>query len=245
MHHQNRNIDSFEIIEKRSFRQSLDTVVLSLYSSHHSLAPPIVSNALRNFCAGAIESIKRHGDVLVELGTMVRSAVAQLIEHRHREAVGIFVGLQQLRWDRADEHGFGDAALSVLCDVARHLAAACGVTDVNGVFEIERFREFGTVGCVGVHVVAGRCLSGTAVGAAVMRNYAVTTLEEEHHLGIPVVSGERPSMMEKNRLARAPILEINLRAVFHCYEVHLCSCRFYLRSGFFSSVCFKYAGTCD
>jgi hypothetical protein len=61
------------------------------------------------------------------------------------------------------------------------------VTDVDGILEIECCGDFGDIRRVGFDVVASHGLSGTAVAAAIMRNYAITTIEEEHHLGVPVV----------------------------------------------------------
>jgi hypothetical protein len=39
-------------------------------------------------------------------------------------------------------------------------------------------------------------------------------LDEEQHLGVPVVGAERPAMMEDNWLAVAPVLVKNFHAVF-------------------------------
>ena len=100
------------------------------------------------------------------------------------------------------------------CDIASHLAAAGGVADVNSILEIKRFHEFGDVGSVGVHVVADRGLCGTAVPAAIMGDDAVAVAQEEHHLGVPVVCGKRPAMVKEERLTGAPILVVNLCAVF-------------------------------
>ena len=75
------------------------------------------------------------------------------------------------------------------CDIARHLAAARKMTDVNSVLEIKRFHEFGNVGSVCVHVVAVRRLRRTTVPTAIMSDYPVTARQEEHHLCVPVVSG--------------------------------------------------------
>src|SRR4029077_14300202 len=106
---QNWDIDALEICEEFRFRKDPDALPLSLDATHHVLAPPIVANALRNFRAGTIEAVKRNGDVLIELGAMVTGAIAKLVEHLHGKAIGIFVGLDQLRRNRADEDGFGDA----------------------------------------------------------------------------------------------------------------------------------------
>ena len=58
---------------------------------------------------------------------------------------------------------------------------------------------------------------------AIMSDHPVAALEEEHHLCIPVVRRQRPTVMEKERLACSPILEVDLRAVFHCNRSHVSS----------------------
>jgi hypothetical protein len=55
---------------------------------------------------------------------------------------------------------------------------------------------------------------------AIMRDYPITVVQKKHHLRIPVVCGERPAMVEEQRLTRSPILKVNLRTVFHCNRVH-------------------------
>src|SRR5258705_6031080 len=70
VHHQNRHINGLQILVKLSFGERLDAVVLCLDPTHHSLAPPVISDALRNLCARTVVTIKRKGEVLVELGPM-------------------------------------------------------------------------------------------------------------------------------------------------------------------------------
>ena len=50
--------------------------------------------------------------------------------------------------------------------------------------------------------------------AAVVRDAAVATLSEEQHLVLESVGSERPAMAEDNRLPLAPVVVVNLRAVF-------------------------------
>src|ERR1035437_3423349 len=73
---------------------------------------------------------------------------------------------------------------------------------------------------VGVHVVAVRGLSRTAVATTVMSNHAISVLEEEHHLRVPVIGTERPAVVEHDRLAIAPILVIKFRTILGCDEGH-------------------------
>ena len=53
-----------------------------------------------------------------------------------------------------DQHRFRDATLAVSADVAHDLAATGGMTDVNGVVEIEMGGQRGQIVSVVVHVVA-------------------------------------------------------------------------------------------
>jgi hypothetical protein len=106
-------------------------------------------------------------------------------------------------------------------DIARHFAAASGVADVDSILEIKGFHEFGNVGSVCVHVVATRRLRGTAVPASIMGDHPVTVPQKEHHLGVPIVGGKGPAMVEEERLTRAPILVENLGAVLGCDRRHI------------------------
>src|SRR6202012_5474158 len=96
--------------------------------------------------------------------------------------------------------------------------------DVNGVPEIERLDHCGNVGCISVHVVSGRRLRGTAMPAAIMGDYPVAVAQEKHHLRVPVIGGERPAVLEKQRLTRAPVLIENFRTVRSRNDAHvMCS----------------------
>src|SRR6202171_4386261 len=88
------------------------------------------------------------------------------------------------------------------------------MADVNGITKVQLFNQFVYVSSVGVHLVAGNGLCGAPMPAAVKSDHAVSALEKEHHLSVPVVCRERPAMMEEQRLASAPVLVKNLRAVF-------------------------------
>ena len=71
----------------------------------------------------------------------------------------------------------------------------------------------GQVGGVVIHVVAAADLGRAAVAAPVMRDDAIAASEEEQHLRVPIVRGERPPMAENDRLPAAPVLVENLDAV--------------------------------
>src|SRR5580765_7674811 len=58
----------------------------------------------------------------------------------------------------------------------------------------------------------------------VVGNDAMALLYEVEHLRVPIIRTQRPAMMKHNRLRAlgAPILEVDLRAVFCCDRVHKC-----------------------
>src|SRR6202012_4806651 len=129
-------------------------------------------------------------DVFVKLGTVVGGAVADSVHDFLRDAVRIFIGLHKKGRDGADQDRLGHAAFAVFGDVTGDFAAAGGMADVDGIFEIERRDEFGHVGGVGIHVMSFVGLGGTAVAAPVMGDDAETAREEKHHLRIPIVGGQ-------------------------------------------------------
>src|ERR1700677_4668558 len=96
----------------------------------------------------------------------------------------------------------------------RHLAAAGGMADVNSVFEIEMRGQCGQVIGIVIHVVTVAHLRGTTMAAAVMRDDAIAVIEEEQHLRVPIVGRQRPAMTEHDGLTFAPVLVVDLNAVF-------------------------------
>ena len=98
-------------------------------------------------------------------------------------------------------------------EVARHLPATGRVPDVDGVVQVKVLDQIGEVVRVVVHVVAFADLRGAAVPAPVMSDHPVAVLQEEHHLGVPVVGRQGPPVAEDDRLAGAPVLEEDLSSV--------------------------------
>ena len=79
-------------------------------------------------------------------------------------------------------------------------SAPGGVTDMDGISQVEMFNDCGSVGGVVIHVVTVAHLRRTAMATPVMSNDAVALAEKIEHLGIPIVGAQRPSMMEDDRL---------------------------------------------
>ena len=129
-------------------------------------------------------------------------------------------GFQHHRRNRPDQHRLGDPAFAVARDIARDLASAGRVADMDGILEIERRGEFGDIGGIGVHLVAVRGLGRAAMAAAVMSDDAIALIKEEQHLVVPIVGAQRPAVMEDDGLARAPVLVEDLGAVLGRDRVH-------------------------
>ena len=91
---------------------------------------------------------------------------------------------------------------------------------MNCVFQIKFVSEGGEIVGIGVHVVAIPRLRGTAVAAPVVGDDSIALLAEEQHLSVPVVGGERPSVTEHYGLALAPVLVVNVGAIFQGESGH-------------------------
>ncbi|MNI71214.1 hypothetical protein D3C73_1270750 [compost metagenome] len=78
-----------------------------------------------------------------------------------------------------------------------------------------------------VHVVAFADLAGAAVATAVVRDDAKALVDEVQHLGVPVVAGQGPAVVEHQGLGRfrTPVLEENLHAVRGGDSAHGCRLR--------------------
>src|SRR5229473_844678 len=97
--------------------------------------------------------------------------------------------------------------------IARHLAAAGGMADMDGVFQVEMRRKSRQVVGVMVHIVALGGLGGATMATAVMGDHAVAMMQEEQQLRVPIIGRQRPTMAEHNWLTRTPVLVEDLRAV--------------------------------
>src|SRR5439155_5883483 len=99
--------------------------------------------------------------------------------------------------------------------------ATGGVPDVDGVPEIEMGGQRSQVVGVVVHVVTVAGLRGASVSAPVMGDNAIVVLEEEQHLGVPIVARERPAVAENDWLARTPVLVEDLGAIGRRDRAHV------------------------
>jgi hypothetical protein len=94
------------------------------------------------------------------------------------------------------------------------------MADHRCTLDVERLEQRGEIVRIGIHVVAGPRLIRSTMAAAIMGDNAVAVVPQEQHLGVPGISGERPAMGEGHDRAGAPVLEVDLRAVFHCCGRH-------------------------
>src|SRR5664280_1567619 len=86
--------------------------------------------------------------------------------------------------------------------------------------EVERFDELRQVIGVGIHVIAITRLGRTAVAATIMGDAAAVVGRQEHHLAFPGIGAERPAVTENDGFSCAPVLVIDLCAVFGGERVH-------------------------
>src|SRR5262249_32665351 len=82
------------------------------------------------------------------------------------------------------------------------------MTHMERSFQIELVRQGHHVSGVGIHIVPRGTLRRATVATTVMCDDPVTLREEVEHLVVPVISTQRPSMVEDNWLgvAGTPIL---------------------------------------
>jgi hypothetical protein len=94
----------------------------------------------------------------------------------------------QNRWrDRTDQRRLRDPALTVAAEEARDLAATRGMANMHGVVQVEVLGQLGQVVSVMIHVVAVAGLRGAAMSTPIMGDHSKTVLQEEKHLGVPVI----------------------------------------------------------
>src|SRR5271168_295234 len=197
---------------------------MGLGAAHHTLAPPILDNSLRNLRTRPIEAIERtRRHIEIELCPVGGQRLAEAVKYFDRGSAGITIGLEHKRWNSADQNGFGDATLglTILRNITRHFAAAGRMADMDGVLEVEMLGNSRSVGCIMVHVVTVADLRRTAMAASVVGDDAEALGVEEQHLRVPVVRAEGPTVMKDEGLTVAPILVIDFDAVLRFDKAHV------------------------
>src|SRR6266446_5726475 len=94
------------------------------------------------------------------------------------------------------------------------------MADMNRFLQVERFDQRREVVGVGVHVISLPRLARPAMAASVVGDTAVAARGQEKHLVLKSVRTQRPAVTEDDGLARAPVLVINLCAVFGSDGAH-------------------------
>src|SRR5216117_2237811 len=94
--------------------------------------------------------------------------------------------------------------------IMRHLAAAGGMTNVDGVLQIKMRGQGRKVVGIVIHVMAVARLGGPAVASSVMGDDAIAVVEEEQHLRVPVIGRQRPAVAEDDGLSFTPVLIIDV-----------------------------------
>src|SRR5438552_227861 len=80
------------------------------------------------------------------------------------------------------------------------------MADMHRFLEVEMFGQRRQVVGIMIHVMAVARLGGAAMTATVVGDDAIAFANEEKHLRVPVIRGERPAMTEDDRLPGPPIL---------------------------------------
>src|SRR5439155_26485061 len=173
--------------------------------------PPIADQALRNFCPGPVEAKKRAtGNVEKELCAVRQIRCTKAIEHLFGQSAWIRRRLEHEWRYCAHEHGLRDALRAVTPDEPRDFATTSRVANQHRILQVECLEQFQKIVRIRVHVVAIPWLTGAAMHATVVPNAAVPVGRQEKHLRFPGIRSQRPSVAEYDRLAGAPVFEINL-----------------------------------
>jgi len=96
-----------------------------------------------------------------------------------------------------------------------NFAAAGGMADMNGIFQVQMRRNRRQIIGIMIHVMAASGLGGTAMAAPVMSDAAVTMRGQEEHLIFECIRRERPAVAEDYRLPGVPIVMARLALPAH------------------------------
>ena len=84
MQDEDGDVDLLQVFGEISFREGLNAVIAGLDAAHHSLEPPVLADALRDFCAGTVVTVERESDVPIELRAIGCECNAKIVEDRDR-----------------------------------------------------------------------------------------------------------------------------------------------------------------
>src|SRR6266496_6185538 len=99
-------------------------------------------------------------------------------------------------------------------NIASNFAAACRVTNMDCVLEVEGFNERRQVVCVSIHFVSIPWLARTAMAPPVMSDAPESVVAQKHHLVFPSIRTQGPTVAEDYRLSFTPVLVVDLSGVF-------------------------------
>src|SRR5260370_11232122 len=105
--------------------------------------------------------------------------------------------------------------------IVRRLAAAGGMADMDGVFQVEMRRQSRQVVGIMVHIVAVGGLGRATMAAAVMGDDAIAMMQEEQQLRVPIIGGQRPAVAGHERVARTPVPVEDLPTLLWWYPCHV------------------------
>ena len=213
MEDQRRHVEPLQVLGLVGLGERLDAEVGCREARHHALQPERFADTFRDLGARPVVAVERQAEVLPELRPVGLHAVAEPVEHLDRQSAGIGRRLHHQRRYRADQHRLGHAPGAMAADVARHLAAAGGMTDMDRIGQVERLGQRGQVVRVGVEVVAVPGLARAAMAAPIVRDAAVAALCQEEHLVLERVRRQRPPMAEDHRLPRPPVIVVDLGSI--------------------------------
>src|SRR5450755_4030094 len=114
---------------------------MRLRTPHHSLAPPVPDDSLRNLCTRPVEAVERtRRHVPIKLGSVIGNLRLESVEHFFRKTTGVRGRLDHDRRDRGDENGLGGPTLSMAREIMHNLTATGRMTNVHGVLEVQMLR---------------------------------------------------------------------------------------------------------
>jgi hypothetical protein len=128
-------------------------------------------------------------------------------------AVGVVVALVEVRRHRGDEHRAVNALVSVVAEVARHLAAAHREADQGGVAKVEGAQQLVQISGQGVVVIPVPGPRRAPESAAVVGDDAVSGVDQRGHLRFPGAPTERPAVDQDHRATGPVVFEVDLLLV--------------------------------
>src|SRR6516165_707883 len=138
VHDQCRDVEFFEVLGEVGLGKGLDALVGVFRAGLHAPEPELIESTLGDLRSRSVGAVEGDGQLLIVLGPVSGDTRTNLVEHLHRQALGIGWRLEHDRRHCRDEDCLPHPLGAMTTDVASDLASTGRVANQRRVPQVER-----------------------------------------------------------------------------------------------------------